>query len=94
MRAGIPDYLFKDGIMLSQGILTVGRAEYNDLVVDSPTISHHHAKIITFNRTAYIEDMGSKNGTKVNGIKKQHQRLREGDQVTVGDYTFIIVGFE
>lgn len=94
MRPGTPDYLFRDGIILSQGILTVGRADYNDLVIDSPAISHHHAKIITFNRTAYIEDMGSTNGTKVNGIKKQHQRLREGDQVTVGDYTFTIIGFE
>ena len=82
-----------NGITLSQGIMTIGRADTNDIVIDSPAISNSHAKIITFNKAAYIQDLGSTNGTYVNDVKKQHQRLREGDQVAIGNYTFIIEGF-
>jgi pSer/pThr/pTyr-binding forkhead associated (FHA) protein len=73
--------------------MTIGRADANDIVIDSPAISNSHAKIITFNKAAYIQDLGSTNGTCVNGIKNQHQRLREGDQVKIGDYIFTIAGF-
>lgn len=82
------------GILLSQGIITIGRANNNDMVIDNIMISSHHAKIITFNKAAYIQDLGSTNGTYINGVKYQYQRLRPGDHVQIGEISFTIAGFD
>jgi len=94
MSAAFAIGLNEHEVILSHGIMSIGRGKTNDMIVALPTTSSSHAKIVTFNQSAYIQDQGSKNGTYVNGSKIQCQRLHIGDHVTIGEYTFIIAGIE
>ncbi|PIS47085.1 MAG: hypothetical protein COT17_05450, partial [Elusimicrobia bacterium CG08_land_8_20_14_0_20_51_18] len=49
--------------------VTIGRKADNDLVLDNATVSGHHCKIYKAGETFFIEDLGSTNGTFVNGKK-------------------------
>ena len=65
--------------------LTLGSAPDNDVVVDEPSVSRVHAVFQFLNRTWFVEDCGSRNGTFVGAgrIASMHA-LRPGDEVRVG----------
>ena len=58
--------------------LTVGRAPDNDLVLDHPTVSRHHARLTLEQGKLYIEDLGSSNGTYIGD-----QQLSAGQRMEV-----------
>jgi pSer/pThr/pTyr-binding forkhead associated (FHA) protein len=56
------------GVCLSKKRLIIGgRGSHNDVVIDHPDISIQHAAIVTNSDGIFVEDLGSINGTKVNG---------------------------
>lgn len=71
-------------------ILRVGRARENDVVIDDPRVSEHHARVVVAGGAGpiTIEDLGSTNGTSLNrpGDKITRARLQETDQVFFGSY--------
>ncbi len=83
-----------DEIDLEQGTLNIGRTTDNDLVIDDLTVSGRHAKIVTVFNSTYVEDLGSTNGTYVNGKKVQTHTLHNGDVVTIGHYQILFRGEE
>lgn len=74
---------------LEQGTLSVGRKKDNALHIDDPTVSNHHANIVTVFDSSYIEDLGSTNGTFVNGRKAKTHTLHNGDIITIGQYQLL-----
>ncbi|THU03703.1 FHA domain-containing protein [Lampropedia puyangensis] len=67
----------------------IGRRQHNDLILDDPTVSGKHAAIYTGESQISIEDLGSTNGTYVNGDAipaKQPHELGLGDRLVVGSY--------
>ena len=66
--------------------LTIGRAKDNDLVVADPCISAHHARLIKVQSLFYVEDLGSTNGTFINGLKIDEQALKDLDEISIGTY--------
>lgn len=52
---------------LDKPIITIGRGLDNDVVIDAPPISRHHARLIRAEGGLYIEDLGSANGTFIDG---------------------------
>lgn len=69
--------------------LTIGRASSCDLTVDDGYISHRHARISGTGVKAYVEDLGSTNGTYVNGkLLESKLPLRPKDTVRVGGFEF------
>jgi VWFA-related protein len=73
-----------------KGTVNVGRAHENQLVLDHATISRHHAWIKPEEGEFLIFDVGSANGTFVNGEKVEEPRhLQSGDVVRFGDAEFI-----
>lgn len=71
--------------LLSPGPNVVGRDPDCVVRIDSVTLSRRHAQIVFTNAEATIEDLGSKNGTHVNGSPvTQPVALRDGDQIEVG----------
>lgn len=69
--------------------LTVGRDPGCDILFDSQALSRQHARVFTANGAVYLEDLGSQNGTAVNGEPLQMAvRLRSGDEITAGDVRF------
>ena len=68
------------------GPVVVGRSPSADIVVDEPYVSSMHARFSLQGPALVLEDMGSTNGTLVNGHAiAQAVTLREGDEVQVGD---------
>jgi pSer/pThr/pTyr-binding forkhead associated (FHA) protein len=64
--------------------ITIGRSSDLDMVLVEDMVSRKHAKITTDDRSVSIQDLGSTNGTFVNGEKIRAVRLKEGDRILVG----------
>ena len=70
---------------ISEGA-TMGRAEGADIEIDDPFASSVHARIFPRGQFMYIEDMGSTNGTFLNGRRlRAAERLKVGDTVRIGE---------
>jgi len=65
--------------------MRVGRASDNDIQLFDGTVSSFHARFVNRDDAWYIEDMGSTNGSFVNGLRHSRRRLRDGDRITLGD---------
>jgi pSer/pThr/pTyr-binding forkhead associated (FHA) protein len=82
------------GLILSDGSeralspeFTIGRAEENDLTIEKPTVSRHHAVVTEEGERWFLEDRGSFNGTFLNGSRIQAGAkvpLRHGDRIGFG----------
>lgn len=64
---------------------TVGRKPSNDIALDDPTVSGHHAVFLNL-KNIYIEDLNSTNGTLLNGKKVNKRQLEHGDVVRIGHH--------
>ncbi|MEZ5653611.1 MAG: FHA domain-containing protein [Burkholderiaceae bacterium] len=71
---------------LSKDRWTIGRAAYNDLVLDHRSISGEHAVIVRESDGYRIDDMSSRNGTIVNGNVVGRTPIRDGDRIELGVY--------
>lgn len=80
-----------DGVTLKEVPITkdrttVGRRSHNDLVIDNLAVSGEHAVLFKGGDDYYIEDLGSTNGTTVNGQPIKKHVMRGGDIVEIGKY--------
>jgi hypothetical protein len=64
--------------------IVIGRASSGDLVLVEDMVSRRHARVVSNRGALSIEDLGSTNGTFVNGEKVSHSPLREGDRILIG----------
>lgn len=71
--------------VLDQNELILGRGEKATLTLDSEEVSRSHAKLTRTDGEYTIEDMDSRNGIVLNGLKVHAAVLRDGDQVQLGD---------
>jgi len=71
-------------IVVSRSPFTVGRKVDKDLVIADPRVSRDHAQILQEGGAFYVEDLGSKHGTFVNGERIQRQKLERGDRLEFG----------
>ncbi|MFN7974547.1 MAG: FHA domain-containing protein [Acidobacteriota bacterium] len=75
---------------LKKGVSTVGRGLDNEVVLDDRAVSRKHATIgYELDGSFRITDLGSENGTYVNGTRITSQILREGDEIHLGKTTLI-----
>jgi len=74
-----------------ESVKTIGRAPAADFIVDAPLISRVHCRL-TADRSdqLVVEDLGSTNGTIVNGRKTDRGVLRAGDRLLVGRVEFTV----
>lgn len=69
---------------LAKPAMTIGRSEDNDIVIDDRWVSRHHARIRVDGQQYTVEDLGSKNGTLVNGQRIEGPRgLADGDEIQI-----------
>jgi len=71
-------------IPLDKPVITIGRKAENDIVIDNQAVSGFHAKILAEGEAFAIEDLGSLNGTFVNGQRVAKTELDNGDIVLIG----------
>jgi pSer/pThr/pTyr-binding forkhead associated (FHA) protein len=72
--------------------IIIGRSSDLDMVLVEDMVSRRHAKITSTDAEVYIQDLGSTNGTFVNGEKISRSRLNEGDRILVGTSIMKVVG--
>ena len=75
-----------DEYTLKTETVTVGRGNENDIQLQDTTVSQRHAKFVVMSDTLYVEDMGSTNGTYLNGQQIKRARLKQGDVVMIGQH--------
>jgi Protein of unknown function (DUF3662)/FHA domain len=71
-------------VPVDKEILTIGRLPDCDIVLGDKGASRRHAQIRTRDGTSTLTDLGSTNGTKLNGQQVQSRALEDGDRITVG----------
>lgn len=76
--------------------ITLGRArEGNTVCLAERNVSRRHARFLRANGAVFLEDLGSANGTRVNGERlAARRRIRPGDLVQIGDYDIALEGAE
>jgi len=65
-------------------LITVGRASDNDVIVDDPLVSRHHCQLKLQHGAYGFVDLGSRNGSTVNGQGVQEVALGPGDVIRIG----------
>ncbi|MEI8016764.1 MAG: ATPase, T2SS/T4P/T4SS family [Schlesneria sp.] len=81
-----------NGVEITFGGVIVGRERGCDIVLRSKNVSRNHARVTFREQVSRVEDLGSSNGTKVNGVLiKGITELHVGDLITFGDMTLQIV---
>ena len=87
MSEGWTYYLdFKSQTFELKGEQTVGRSRTCDISVSDPSISRRHVVLTTSDGKILLKDLGSSNGTFINGDRVQdHGELRDGDALGLGD---------
>ncbi|WP_159839609.1 FHA domain-containing protein [Nocardia sp. CY41] len=78
------------GDRIPQTGLSIGRTTDNQIVVNDPLASRKHARLLSSAEGLTIEDLGSANGTFVNGHRQQRAVLRERDIITIGNVDFVV----
>ena len=66
--------------MIAPGGATIGRSRQCDITLDDPNISREHAEVRPSNGAWFVRDLGSTNGTALNG-----RRVNGSEQVNPGD---------
>ena len=66
----------------------IGRSSSNDIVVHSDQLSRRHTRILYVGDRFVLQDMGSTNGSKVNGVAVNSANLSDGDRIELGDAHF------
>jgi len=79
-----------DPIPLTVPRLTVGRRESCDLCLRHSNVSSVHCELSFRNGRWSVRDLGSSNGTKVNGIRMKEKTLHPGDEVGIAGHRFTI----
>ena len=73
-------------VQLNRERTTIGRRPYNDLVIDNLAVSGDHAAILRGPGGSFLEDLGSTNGTFLNGRAIQRAPLQHQDSIDIGKY--------
>ncbi|MEU6827897.1 FHA domain-containing protein [Nocardia beijingensis] len=82
-------------VRIVSGTLRMGRATDNDIVVPDLMVSRHHAELRVIAEGRYrVVDLGSHNGTYVNGSRVEAADLSESDLIGMGHTTYRLVGNE
>ena len=64
--------------------VVVGRGRSADIIIAEPTMSRSHAAIGFDGEHFFVQDLGSTNGTRVNGSREEKSTLKRGDEIQLG----------
>ncbi len=78
-------------IKLEKEVLTLGRREDNDIILDDIFVSRRHAEVIRKGEVYIIRDQKSRYGTYVNGIRITEKKLDYGDEIQLGNILITFV---
>jgi pSer/pThr/pTyr-binding forkhead associated (FHA) protein len=71
---------------------TIGRAATNQIFLDDVTVSRKHAEISVEGKAFHFSDLGSLNGSYINGAQSKNHLLQSGDEIQVGKFHMLFIG--
>src|SRR5207245_9072527 len=77
---------------LGRDIVMIGRAPSNQIIIDHPTVSAHHAVLLRTGASYSLKDLNSTKGTQVNGISITDAALKDGDKIRFGSVVAVFAG--
>ena len=77
---------------LGSDIVTIGSAPTNNIIVDHPSVSTHHAVLFRTGASYSLKDLNSTNGTRINGDCVTDAELKDGDTIRFGSVNAIFAG--
>jgi hypothetical protein len=95
-KGSMPRLLIKAGnaqpqsLELRAGINRLGRSDANDFPIDHPTISGLHCEIMREGDSVYVRDLGSTNGTFIDGKRIKEGLLETGQMLQLGDVKMVL----
>ena len=78
--------------LLDRATTTVGRHPDSDIFLDDVTVSRRHAELVRGDEGQLVRDLGSLNGSYVNGDRVDQRRLATGDELQIGRFKLLFVG--
>ena len=73
-------------IRLEHAVVNIGRDLANDVAIRDGQVSRYHLRLTLHGQDYHLEDLGSTNGTRVNGVQVSGRtRLNDGDMIALGD---------
>ena len=75
---------------LDSDVISIGRHSDSIVVLPSGSVSSHHATVKRRGDSYYVQDLGTTNGTKLNGVEVEEAKLEDGDQLTFGDIPAVV----
>ncbi|MDX9721795.1 MAG: FHA domain-containing protein [Myxococcota bacterium] len=88
----VGDLFAGEEFSLTEQVNSIGRTDENFILLSDPSISRNHAQIVNEGMAYRLVDLGSSNGSKVNGKPVRGQtHLRTGDEVQFGNVRFVFV---
>ncbi len=87
----LAEVVLPDGrrVQLGAEPLVVGRLPECGVVLSDPNVSRRHAELRRAGESVLVTDLGSTNGTRVNGSRVREQYLSSGDEISVGSTTLV-----
>jgi predicted component of type VI protein secretion system len=73
-------------VPLDKERVTIGRKPQNDIQIENLAVSGEHAQVVTILKDSFLEDLGSTNGTLVNGNPVRKHILKDNDLIEIGKY--------
>lgn len=93
IQVGMNENLKIGAVFLLSGEFTIGRKDNNTLILSDPYSSGYHARILRKEEDFILEDLGSTNGTFLNGVKvKEREYLTIGDEIKIGELNLKVIG--
>jgi pSer/pThr/pTyr-binding forkhead associated (FHA) protein len=71
---------------------SIGRAASNEIFLDDVTVSRKHAQISVSEKAFHFTDLGSLNGSYINGVQSTKQHLQSGDEIQIGKFHMLFIG--
>ena len=87
MKLTIEEEGTRSELLIDRPAVSIGRAVDNDIRLANTLVSRHHCRIEVDDEGAWLVDLGSANGTTVNGKKVSRRLLENGDRIQVGGVT-------
>lgn len=76
-------------VELNADFLTIGRLPDCDITIEDPNVSRKHAEIRPAGDSFVVVDLGSTNGTRVNGVRVDQRELQDGDELSFGSIRIV-----